>query len=249
MRFTLLSHCHTDIAVASRAEAWIETTILRNMSSSTMSPPARRRGSKHGDVSGSRNGRTSPPARRRGSKQDASDAHGAHDRRLPRGGVDRNKDVAGLKLPQHGRLPRGGVDRNIMTTTCAKAERVASRAEAWIETSSGRTSGPPSGSPPARRRGSKRLSPRDVEAGPLSPPARRRGSKHGPLCAGHGHDGRLPRGGVDRNFSYFPDPEGKAVVASRAEAWIETGRAAWFVPVHRVASRAEAWIETTECAS
>ena len=58
-----------------------------------------------------------------------------------------------------------------------------------------------------------------------------------------GFFGRLPCGGVDRNLTTTALSSG-CLVASRAEAWIETrygiGRGCWM----SVASRAEAWIET-----
>ena len=55
--------------------------------------------------------------------------------RLPRGGVDRNiQGVRQLVSPAR-RLPRGGVDRNYACDRFGDpTQRVASRAEAWIET-------------------------------------------------------------------------------------------------------------------
>ena len=203
MRFTLLSHCHTDISVASRAEAWIETICW-------------------------------PAACWRAT------------RRLPRGGVDRNRDRA-----DHGRW------RN-----------VASRAEAWIETcsepspmSANRRRLPRGGvdrnltpapgtamivSPPARRRGSKHHVIDVVILHHASPPARRRGSKHELLAdslvrlvspPARRRGSKLVRSAIVRQ---------NAQVASRAEAWIETCASMATGRRPMVASRAEAWIETEQ---
>src|SRR5438067_759949 len=100
---------------------------------------------------------------------------------------------------------------------------VASRTEAWIETSAGPTRPPPRpSSPPARRRGLKPKGQRATSRPSKSPPARRRGLKQ-------------------KGMAY---PENSNEVASRTEAWIETDlewRSRWLT---LVASRTEAWIET-----
>src|SRR3546814_4486841 len=54
-------------------------------------------------------------------------------------------------------------------------------------------------SPPARRRGSKRYRGSRPPPWRWSPPARRRGSKRAGRAFLHAPDGRLLRGGVDRN--------------------------------------------------
>jgi len=122
--------------------------------------------------------------------------------RLPRGGVDRNYAVQAARLGITRRLPRGGVDRNppYPSTTSSAC-----------------------GSPPARRRGSKQRVEFGRHEALASPPARRRGSKQ---CA------------LDNDVN-------GVLVASRAEAWIETSARAWCGRRRAVASRAEAWIETT----
>ena len=172
--------------VASRAEAWIETSpAAPRRSGRRSSPPVRRRGSKHGilvrgDEIGrvasraeawietcrasqtSRPGRSwSPPARRRGSKlgvygrdelpanrrlpRGGVDRNGhrygngfrGRDRRLPRGGVDRNTPEICASGSMGSRLPRGGVDRNRRGMhDRINLRAVASRAEARIETCS-----------------------------------------------------------------------------------------------------------------
>jgi len=78
-------------------------------------------------------------------------------------------------------------------------------------------------SPPVRRRGSKRLGAAERDLGHQSPPVRRRGSKRLCLHRHHPPVRRLPCGGVGRNTlaTFIRRP---AKVASRAEAWVETGR-------------------------
>jgi len=78
--------------------------------------------------------------------------------------------------------------------------KVASRAEAWVETRMSYACLPPPMSPPARRRGLKRETANQSVMRTRSPPARRRGLKHL----------RVKR--------YLRAD----VVASRAEAWVET---------------------------
>ena len=111
-----------------------------------------------------------------------------------------------------GRLPRGGVDRNIDISPIRVAQ---------------------GGSPPARRRGSKPAL-RGTKRGPWqSPPARRRGSKleHG-FAFGIGIASPPAR---RRGSKPFANDKRHAfmLVASRAEAWIETGSALLRRPPHR----------------
>ncbi len=122
--------------VASLAEAWIET-----MSSMVIS------------ASGS-----SPPSRRRGSKRERYGEGEFRRRRLPRGGVDRNRADVHETTSLGCRLPRGGVDRNLQ----------GQAGQCWSAVS-----------PPSRRRGSKRRHGALPAAYVPSPPSRRRGSK---LC-------------------------------------------------------------------
>src|SRR5262245_8891027 len=98
------------------------------------SPPARRRGSKHSQSDLERNPLKSPPARRRGSKHvgervwklgKGSPPARRRGSKLERGVADR---------PRDRRLPRGGVDRNTVQVFNSSSAAVASRAEAWIET-------------------------------------------------------------------------------------------------------------------
>ena len=196
---------------------------LRRADASTRaSPPARRRGSKPAYIVPIGNARASPPARRRGSKHGARPA-----------------------LPHHeGRLPRGGVGRNAVVGIVVVTVLV---------------------SPPARRRGSKPIAARTPGAGRSSPPARRRGSKRRRATEAPEGERRLPRGGVGRNTLIVVGaahttgrlPRGGvgrnknmkaqawwSIVASRAEAWVETSRRARRRRSIRVASRAEAWVET-----
>ncbi len=122
--------------------------------------------------------------------------------RLPRGGVDRNDEDVIFTATVERRLPRGGVDRNGI------AQWLGSRL---------------TGSPPARRRGSKQeqLIPICLRAGVAS----RTEAWIETFCARSpdaSASRRLPRGGVDRNIRWT-SAVGSAKVASRAEAWIETG--------------------------
>ncbi len=150
---------------------------------------------------------------------------------------------------------------------CCARPPVASRAEAWVETCHAR--------PSARRLPVASRAEAWVETavleleerGDASPPARRRGSKHARAGREDQGDGRLPRGGVGRNSLAVAAPNPGRGVASRAEAWVETGtcpistptpwsppaprRGSKHVPgarrghTHAVASRAEAWVETS----
>ena len=100
---------------------------------------------------------------------------------------------------------------------------VASRADAWIETITCMNQAIQLQSRPARTRGLKLLGVDAVVKGSLSRPARTRGLKlHRELCPGH------------------------RVVASRADAWIETVRVPRMYSMVEVASRADAWIETMD---
>jgi len=166
------------------------------------------------------------------------------------------------------RLPRGGVDRNRDRADHGRWRNVASRAEAWIETcsepspmSANRRRLPRGGvdrnltpapgtamivSPPARRRGSKHHVIDVVILHHASPPARRRGSKHELLAdslvrlvspPARRRGSKLVRSAIVRQ---------NAQVASRAEAWIETCASMATGRRPMVASRAEAWIETEQ---
>ena len=166
--------------------------------------------------------------------------------RLPRGGVDRNclvqpATVAAVTSPpsrgrgskrarpkypaeKGGRLPRGGVDRNRLRSTRATSN---------------------SASPPSRGRGSKHQR-RGAIIG-----ARRVASLAGawietrPFCSGFPRAlCRLPRGGVDRNFSNSGISAVDSSVASLAGAWIETPSSNRAARKACVASLAGAWIET-----
>ena len=143
--------------------------------------------------------------------------------RLPRGGVDRNGICAarssavarsppsrrrGSKLcaghrhdPPLGRLPRGGVDRNLVNELVSAA---------------------PWESPPSRRRGSKLVYPSPSRGGYASPPSRRRGSKRSWRIsrAGNGRSPPSRRRGSKQTAGLHRDA--RILVASLAEAWIET---------------------------
>ena len=144
---------------------------------------------------------------------------------------------------------------------------VASRAEAWIETILQRQRRPKSSpSPPVRRRGLKLsvagMRTAKVRSPPvrrrglklqtgakhgenfLSPPVRRRGLKHesNPPLADVPSSPPVRRRGLKPEFGHKPSM--KKIVASRAEAWIETGLGQPCRKRYLVASRAEAWIET-----
>ena len=166
-----------------------------------------------------------------------------------------------------GRLPRGGVDRNIYARDLTHANRkspparrawietrqskgashlcrVASRAEAWIETRLALANSAPGASPPARRRGSKHAGLHHHHLALESPPARRRGSKPAttrraatratsPPARRRGSkpDSCGPRAmrwtspPARRRGSKPDEGTGNKIelpVASRAEAWIET---------------------------
>ena len=101
--------------------------------------------------------------------------------------------------------------------------RVASLAEAWIETFCHHPLTEIGRSPPSRRRGLKLRFCDALSRRSESPPSRRRGLKH-----------------VEPQFFY-----NLFMVASLAEAWIETGPMLWVERTPKVASLAEAWIETT----
>src|SRR5258706_12047175 len=79
--------------------------------------------------------RMSPPGRRRGSKLSTALDFTTLGRRLPRGGVDRNAKLA-LRAPPE---PVASRAEAWIETSCLVRRRmrrmVASRAEAWIETS------------------------------------------------------------------------------------------------------------------
>ena|GEM_PF-7078887 len=100
--------------VASRAEAWVETQAAPSRSSSSSwSPPARRRGLKQAANGISRPDRKSPPARRRGLKRGKTGDYSAAYQSPP-------ARRRGLKHPA--------------SPPCLLASEVASRAEAWVET-------------------------------------------------------------------------------------------------------------------
>ena len=85
----------------------------------------------------------------------------------------------GWDAASDGRLPHGGVDRN-------DGDRAGGAAALR--------------SPPTRRRGSKHELAGFARAKIRSPPTRRRGSKQIAAALGHSEAGRLPHGGVDRNY-------------------------------------------------
>ena len=138
--------------------------------------------------------------------------------------------------------------KHIINTNIIILNLVASFAEAWIETmSSDRVSLSNLTSPPSRRRGSKPFTPANGDDVTLSPPSRRRGSKRAQTANfPKSRQGRLLRGGVDRNFRHVNLPPTRRasppsrrrgskrsntrltrlsrLVASFAEAWIETVR-------------------------
>ena len=121
--------------------------------------------------------------------------------RLPRGGVDRNNRDRRDRWLDCRRLPRGGVDRNNQEMISLGQQAVASRAEAWIETTTRAVHVPDARSPPARRRGSKPFHAR-LRMGVPIPSRLPRGGVDRNCHAGKNWcppPGRLPRGGVDRN--------------------------------------------------
>ena len=195
----------------------------RISSSPCRSPPSRRRGSKRRLPRPLLRGHRSPPSRRRGSKPH------------PRTVRPHRQPVASLAeawIETSARrccalwgLVASLAEAWIETTRKSRGSRstvVASLAEAWIET-------PMScGSRPAMRR---RLPRGGVDRNAASR-----------ICDGH-CPGRLPRGGVDRNSNSNAQHR-NALVASLAEAWIETRNASGGSSTGRVASLAEAWIET-----
>ncbi len=136
------------------------------------------------------------------------------------------------------------IETRIVIGALALELRVASRAEAWIETVHGECPARVARSPPARRRGSKHRVALELQRKSTSPPARRRGSKPAACCSMRAAACRLPRGGVDRNIAEARAAGLVPLVASRAEAWIETIHKPGQRNDDRVASRAEAWIET-----
>ena len=145
-------------------------------------------------------------------------------RRLPRGGVDRNQAASFTSSSPVVSPPsrRRGSKRARRHRTPPSA-RVASLAEAWIETLD-----------QAARAGWRRgRLPRGGVDRNVDRQAHHRT-----------RSGRLPRGGVDRNGSSSDETTVPRTVASLKEAWIETpwrdrpGRAG------AVASLADEWIET-----
>ena len=190
-----------------------------------MSPPVRRRGLKHVKHYFRPTTKRSPPVRRRGLKR-ASGVAGAP------AALVASRAEAWIETPvtcPNNALPRvaSRAEAWIETTVSQASSRsssVASRAEAWIETrpmNTGKLAAITS--PPVRRRGLKRGSARhDPAVSGQSPPVRRRGLKL---------PWRRPR-------------RTSRAVASRAEAWIETGLHKGQSHPRFVASRAEAWIET-----
>ena len=77
-----------DVAVASLAEAWIETTKSSCYGRALWSPPSRRRGLKPKIDCRREIVFESPPSRRRGLKQRSQVPFTLRLSRLPRGGVD-----------------------------------------------------------------------------------------------------------------------------------------------------------------
>ena len=121
--------------VASRADAWIETYVLRSFSDSLESRPARTRGLKLEKVRAQVADEASRPARTRGLKQHPErqlhrkdSSRPARTRGLKRAGIclcvnsDKSRPARTRGLKHRGRQ-RAGLRRV-----------VASRADAWIET-------------------------------------------------------------------------------------------------------------------
>ncbi len=278
--------------VASLAEAWVETDTrsagwccggrrlprggvgrnVRWLSLShrmKLSPPSRRRGSKHHSPPLSRCWVGSPPSRRRGSKLRQCDPERC------------NICVASLA--------EAWVETSAFPSLPEMA-CVASLAEAWVETvvSAVRPLALAT-SPPSRRRGSK-LPPSGGDAlclGRLprggvgrnvalvvrrrrrrqSPPSRRRGSKHAGRKSLRRTRRRLPRGGVGRNMEHLAQrrrpqrrlPRG-GVGRNVQQNYRLQGRTcrlprggvgrnsaiALTVARNPVASLAEAWVETAQ---
>ena len=122
-------------------------------------------------------------------------------RRLSRGGVDRNFVQPTASAMASCRLPCGGVDRNPLRLREAAREVR---------------------SPPVRRRGLKRGVDHHASLEPESPPVRRRGLK---LDLWHDDEHGVGSPPVRRRGSKLPGIAAKAgdeLVASHAEAWIET---------------------------
>ena len=290
LRFTAVSHRVTQQAVASRAEAWVETGAALEKLAAGMSPPARRRGSKPDPC---RQAIPHQPVASRAEAWVETALMRAFDYvvacRLPRGGVGRNlgaNDRRSHRLRSPPARRRGSKRRRVCAALRARSSpparrrgskrdgachrqrggRVASRAEAWVETTMAAGATASRRSPPARRRGSKRAAPPAPGATAASPPARRRGSKHDAGIPGvvvpesppaRRRGSKRPRaqfvGGARRSpparrrGSKLGQPDVQrraALVASRAEAWVETSICRYWRNVNVVASRAEAWVET-----
>ena len=253
--------------VAPRAGAWIETQERLPTQGRHKSLPARERGSKLGDL-----------------EADNKSATG----RSPRGSVDRNSYRRALCMTPRRSLPareRGSKQR----MACAqrterpslparergskpgrardhgRAERVAPRAGAWIETRPIHPRSPPAAVAPRAGAWIETQSWPRSRRRPESLPARERGSKQGSSVLKSQHSGRSPRGSVDRNHaqrepgagrwrrsprgsvdrnSRIPARFAACGVAPRAGAWIETGMPKFSCTQSAVAPRAGAWIET-----
>ncbi len=144
-----------------------------------MSPPVRRRGLKRVDGLVGRNDLGSPPVRRRGLKR------------------PRWTRLTGP--PQVASRAEAWVETDYVLA-CNPGAAVASRAEAWVETRPWRSRTRPARSPPVRRRGLKRYSPRLPQRGNQVASRAEAWVETWPTT-------RRPT---------------RAPVASRAEAWVET---------------------------
>src|SRR5271166_1128098 len=122
--------------------------------------------------------------------------------RSPRGSADRNAVIVPPSVMAARRSPRGSADRN------------PSRSETACHRST---------SLPARERGSKHPGPIWRHHCGASLPARERGSKHQQVVGHEVHLRRSPRGSADRNAVERGEAIGRAAVAPRAGARIETG--------------------------
>ncbi len=185
----------------------------------------------------------SPPSRRRGSKHRKLEQDADHRCRLHHGGVDRNWSIVSVtKKGNVASITEAWIETTVSEVSTSEAI-VASITEAWIETRSNRAMLGSMSSPPSRRRGSK------LQRGG-NPAGSGRRLHHGGVDRNTATSvpvgmcrSRLHHGGVDRNRP--PTVENVAeVVASITEAWIETPPGGSPIEPHGVASITEAWIET-----
>src|SRR5271166_3456068 len=186
--------------------------------------PARERGSKRRRGRRRRSGVWSLPARERGSKPAPRLAGPAGAGRSPRGSADRNAGATERTDSDPGRSPRGSADRNaVIVPPSVMAARRSPRGSADRNPSRSETACHRSTSLPARERGSKHPGPIWRHHCGASLPARERGSKHQQVVGHEVHLRRSPRGSADRNAVERGEAIGRAAVAPRAGARIETG--------------------------